>query len=98
MHGSSVGLRIPDPHKIFMAPVSKPGDWPIRLVAYDAQIFPARIHRPGFDFGKSVSGCKAHGIFDPRVVPGLYGRIVPPIEAMAYIAPVIQCYALLQNG
>ena len=98
MHGSGVGLWIPDPHKIFTAPVGKLGDWPIRLVAYNAQIFSPRIHRPGFDFGKSVSGRKAHGIFDPRVVPGLYGRIVPPIEAMAYIASVIQCDPLFQNG
>src|SRR5882762_10985082 len=44
-----------------------------------------------------MSRGKAHRIFNVRIVPGLDGSVVPPVETMTYIASIAKCYALLEN-
>ena len=98
MSGAAVGLRMPHTHEIFTASVREKRHWPIGLVFNDAQIFPLRIDWPGLHFGESVSSRETHGVFDSRIVPRLHSGVVPPVEAMTHIAPVVQSYVLFQNG
>ena len=52
----------------------------------------------GSNVPESVTGSEAHRILDLRVVPDLNAGIVPPVEAVANVAAIVERNPLLQDG
>jgi len=45
-----------------------------------------------------VTSICLHGILDSRIIPHLNSRIVPPVEAVANVAAIVECDLLFENS
>src|SRR5882724_197327 len=98
MYCPGCGVGIPNSHEVFTVSVAEHRNRTFRVIADQTVVDPVLIHRPRMNLRKAVGGCKPHGISDARIIPRRYPGIVPPVEAMPYIAAITQGYTLLQQG